>query len=97
MLEVTENRQGTITHLWILIDNKIEIKESQNHEHYHVHFWEGAWDIGERGYFCNETSTVTCHTAIEKSVINKIERKLDKEGLVAIYYKGRVKELQSVE
>jgi hypothetical protein len=95
MLEVTHKTVSRISHLWILLENKVEIVESPGHEKIHAEVWgEEAWEIPERGYFCKETGIVTCHShlGISKEIIKKIERKFDKADLVSIYFRGKIKE-----
>lgn len=93
-MEKTTESCYPISHVWIYVDGNIEIAESKSHEKIHADIWgEEAWDNDIRGYFCDKKSIVTCHSRIEKSLLKKIEKGLEKQGLIAIYYKGQLKEL----
>lgn len=98
---INDNTQSyyPISHVWILINNKIEIEESPGHSLCHCDFWgDDVWNNPNRGYFSEKNSVASCHSyeGIDKKMIKKIERALDKAGLVAIYYKGKTKELCEV-
>ncbi len=98
MLEVVSKyvSSDTISHLWILIDGKIEIAEAPGHKKIHKDVWgTQAWDINERGYFRESCGTVTCHRPIENSLLRKIERAFDKANLCALYFSGPVKSRES--
>ena len=94
MLQKIHEMPEKITHVWIEIDGKIEVEESPNHSKYHSSIWgPEAWDIDTRGYFFENDYTVTCHCPISVATLNKIERKFDKLGLVALKFCGDIKEL----
>lgn len=92
MLELT-TKGYSISHLWALVDGGIEIKESPNHDKCHADIWgDEMWDNEFRGYFDEKNGIVTCHSynGVTKDFVNKIERKFDREGLVPIYFKGKI-------
>lgn len=90
-LEVVDQVKGRISHLWIMIDEKVEIKSSPGHEKIHAEIWGSqAWDNRIRGYFYEESGTVTCHGAVSPEILKKIERKFDQEDHCAIYFRGTV-------
>lgn len=82
------------------IDGGIEIEDSPGHEKIHAKVWgDEMWDNEFRGYFDEKTGIVTCHSynGITKEFLNKIERKFDRAGLVAIYFKGKVQGINCEE
>jgi hypothetical protein len=92
MLEIVNEKPSgrKITHLWILIDGKIEIAASPGHERIHAEVWEGAWDIRTRGYFFEEEGIVSCHGSVQKGFVNKLEKAFDKKNLIAIRFHGYI-------
>ena len=96
MLQKTTDNINKITHVWIEIDGKIEIEPSPNHSIHHSDVWgDEVWENPIRGYFSENEYLVTCHSCsgISKETLNKIERKFDKLGLVALKFHGVIKEL----
>jgi len=96
MLEKTNQNIVKMSHIWIEIAGKIKIAESYNHEHYHSDIWgDDAYQNPVRGYYSEDLGLITCHSnkGISKAMLNKIEKKFDKEGLLAIYFNGILEEL----
>lgn len=98
MIKTTDSYEP-VSHVWILIDDKVEIEESPNHNKHHSDIWGNeVWDNPIRGYFSEKKCLVSCHSyqGVDRKIIKKIEKALDKKGLVGIYFKGEIKELCEV-
>jgi hypothetical protein len=74
-----------ITHFWIYRDDAIEIVKGEHYNTHYDHFGDDCEYIDERGYFYENKCVVTCHTFVNRYLLNKLERAFDKAGLNAIY------------
>jgi hypothetical protein len=93
MLEIVDEKPSAnkMTHLWILMDNKILIEASPGHKDIHADIWGNeAWDIRTRGYFFEEEGIVSCHGSVQKGFVNKLEKAFDKKDLIAIRFHGYI-------
>lgn len=85
------SKRSKVSHVWILQEGEFKIKASPGHEIIHaVAFGDDAWNIEQRGYFQEETGTVTCHTNVEKILERRLEKFLEKEGLIPLFRTFRI-------
>ena len=97
---VDRSKVCVATHSWIFLEDE-EVpfkfhKQSEEGHLAHAEIWGNkAWDIGLRGYYNEEDCVITCHADADPGFLKRLERACDKAGLMVLYFKGWVRELQT--
>lgn len=91
--DISVDKCGEMTHVWVIDEEGFKIAESPNHNKFHEDVWGS--EVNEnpvRGYVYEHYGVVTCHhdNGINKKTIRKLERELDKLGIVVFKYRGKV-------
>ena len=64
------------TGLWMEVDGKIEVVETDGEFRIHADVWGGAaWGTSARGYLFDSLALVTCHGSVTGELEKKLARK----------------------